>query len=94
MEVHKNVSFLWPPVLAAHDRKRLVAAEDLLALENLPLPTIHFCPANPINPFTLCRRQFPTKIAFLMEIRKAQGNSIVQVRIYLQSPFFPISMSK
>jgi hypothetical protein len=70
-------------------KEHCIAAEELLALENLPLPRIHFCPTNPINPFTLCRRQFPTKIAFPMKIRKAQGNYIVQVRIYLQSPVFP-----
>ena len=39
-------------------------------------------------PFTMCRRQFPVKVAFAMTINKAQGQSFETVGIYLSRPVF------
>ncbi|KAK1928086.1 hypothetical protein P3T76_016450 [Phytophthora citrophthora] len=39
-------------------------------------------------PFTLRRKQFPVVPAFAMTINKAQGQSIHNVGIYLESPVF------
>ena len=39
-------------------------------------------------PFTLCRRQFPIRVAFAMTINKSQGQTINHVGLYLPSPVF------
>jgi len=39
-------------------------------------------------PFTLCWRQFPIRPAYVMTINKAQGQTLENVGIYLQTPVF------
>jgi ATP-dependent DNA helicase PIF1 len=52
------------------------------------IPRIKLEPQNSDVPFTLCRRQFPVKVAFGMTINKSQGQTLQQVGIYLPNPVF------
>jgi len=52
------------------------------------IPRIDLHTADGVLPFTMCRRQFPVKVAFAMTINKAQGQSFESVGIYLSRPVF------
>jgi hypothetical protein len=51
------------------------------------IPRITIDPSEDI-PVNLYRRQFPVRLAFVMTINKAQGQSIINVGIDLRSPIF------
>lgn len=52
------------------------------------IPRITLTPSNLDLPFKLERRQFPVRLAFAMSINKAQGQSVKQVGLNLQSSVF------
>lgn len=52
------------------------------------IPRIDLHTPDGVLPFTMCRRQFPVKVAFAMTINKAQGQSFESVGIYLSHPVF------
>ena len=88
----KYVSFPWPPVAAAHNRKRheQCIATDVVALDKLSLyPTFSYVRQSLPVPFKLCRRRFAIKVAFDMTFSKAQGKALQSVAICLPSLFFP-----
>jgi len=45
-------------------------------------------PSSESLPIDLTRRQFPVRLAFVMTINKAQGQSIINVGIDLHTPVF------
>lgn len=52
------------------------------------LPRMTLAPKNPDLPFILRRRQFPVKLAWVMTINKAQGQTLFRAGIYLPDPVF------
>lgn len=52
------------------------------------IPRIDFIPINTTLAFTLRRRQFPLKLAYVMTINKSQGQTFEKVGIYLPNPVF------
>jgi hypothetical protein len=83
----KYVSFPWPPVVKAHDRKMLTVA--LLSRESywLLIRRIQLYPSDPTIPFRPCRL-LPIKIAFAMTINKSPGHAIKRTVIYPPSLVF------
>ncbi|XP_077199856.1 uncharacterized protein LOC143840327 isoform X2 [Paroedura picta] len=54
--------------------------------ETLFIPRIKLAPKDPDLPFTLCRRQFPLRLAFAMTINKSQGQTLSKVGLHLEEP--------
>ena len=54
--------------------------------KTLLIPRIHLCLSYPNIPFKLCRRRFPTKIAFVVAISKAQEQTLKRDGVYPPSP--------
>jgi len=52
------------------------------------IPRITLTSQDPFIPFSLCRRQFPIRLAFAMTINKAQGQTFGRVGLYLREPVF------
>ena len=52
------------------------------------IPRMNLDPSGESLPIELCRRQFPVRLAFVMTINKAQGQSIVNVGIDVRTPVF------
>ncbi|XP_077201143.1 uncharacterized protein LOC143841157 [Paroedura picta] len=52
------------------------------------IPRITLAPKDPDLPFTLCRLQFPVKLAFAMTINKSQGQTLRKVGLHLEEPVF------
>ena len=52
------------------------------------IPRISLCPSEQEYPFTLTRRQFPIRPAFVMTINKCQGQTVQRVGVYLPEPVF------
>jgi ATP-dependent DNA helicase PIF1 len=52
------------------------------------IPRIKLAPTNTGLPFTLCRVQFPVKLAFAMTINKSQGQTFTRVGLSLLDPVF------
>ena len=52
------------------------------------IPRLQLAPSDTGMPFTLCRRQFPLRLAYSMTINKAQGQTFEKVGLYLQRPYF------
>ena len=52
------------------------------------IPRIQLAPWDPNLPFRLSRRQFPVRLAFIMTINKAQGQTFEKVGVYLPEPVF------
>jgi hypothetical protein len=67
----KYVSFPWPPVVAAHNRKRLLehcqAAEVTGYGRTLLRPRIKFDSSDPTIPFKMCKRRFRKKKSLLLQ---------------------------
>jgi len=88
----KYVSFPWPPVVTAHNRKRLPehcqAAEVTVYRRTLLRPRIKFYSSDPTILFKMCRRRFRNKIAFAMKITEVQPQTITRDGICLKLPVF------
>jgi PIF1-like helicase len=52
------------------------------------IPRIRIAPSDADLPFQLVRRQFPVRLAFVMTINKAQGQTIPYMGLYLPNPVF------
>lgn len=52
------------------------------------IPRITLIPSDTRFPFTLRRRQFPIKLAFVMTINKSQGQTFERLGLYLPRPVF------
>lgn len=52
------------------------------------IPRISLSPSEQEYPFTLTRRQFPIRPAFVMTINKCQGQTVQRVGVYLPEPVF------
>lgn len=52
------------------------------------IPRIRIAPSDADLPFQLIRRQFPIRLAFVMTINKAQGQTIPYMGLYLPRPVF------
>ena len=52
------------------------------------IPRNTITPSDSNLPFTLCRRQFPIMLAFALTINKSQGQSLLNVGLYLPKPVF------
>ena len=53
------------------------------------IPRIPLCPSeDDVLPFTFKRKQFPIRLSFAMTIKKAQGQTIPTVSVYLPQPIF------
>ena len=91
----KYVRFPWPPVVAAHDRKRLarhcIAVAVIGATKTILIPRIQLCPSDPTVPFKLSKRRFPIKIAFAMTIDQAQGQ--IHHRLFFHIAKFYVTFS-
>ena len=85
-----SLGFLWWQhmiIRGLHDH--WTTEEAIGSWKTIPIPSIQFCPSDRTIPFKLCRRQFPTQIAFAMTTSKAQGQTLKRVRIYEPSPVSP-----
>ena len=79
-------------------RYRVISASDTLITASkisgvdvgriLLIPRINMQPSDTDLPFTLRRRQFPIRPAFVMSINKSQGQSFSKCGIFLPSPVF------
>ncbi|XP_021725126.1 uncharacterized protein LOC110692441 [Chenopodium quinoa] len=57
--------------------------------EHVFIPRINLRPSKALNyPFKFQRKQLPIKLSFAMTINKAQGQTLSQVGLYLNSPCF------
>jgi len=54
----------------------------------IAIPRIELAPSDINYPFTLRRRQFPIRVAFVMTINKSQGQTLDKVGLYLSQPVF------
>jgi len=52
------------------------------------IPRINLTTQGSRWPFVLCRRQFPIKVCYSMTINKSQGQTLLNVGIYLRKPVF------
>ena len=52
------------------------------------IPRLKLAPSDVSLPFTLCRIQFPVRLAYCMTINKSQGQTFDRIGIYLPSPVF------
>jgi len=52
------------------------------------IPRIRIAPSNADLPFQLIRHQFPVRLAFVMSINKAQGQTIPYMGLYLPNYVF------
>ncbi|XP_028801522.1 uncharacterized protein LOC114756750 [Neltuma alba] len=52
------------------------------------IPRLTITPSETSLPFTLCRRQFPVMLSFVMTINKSQGQSLLNVGLFLPHPVF------
>ncbi|XP_028775968.1 uncharacterized protein LOC114732794 [Neltuma alba] len=52
------------------------------------IPRLTITPSETSLPFTLCRRQFPVMLSFVMTINKSQGQSLLNVGLFLPRPVF------
>jgi ATP-dependent exoDNAse (exonuclease V) alpha subunit len=53
------------------------------------LPRIPLCPSDDeMFPFQFKRKQFPIRLSFTMTVNKAQGQTILNVGVYLPEPVF------
>ena len=50
------------------------------------IPRINLTTQGSRWPFVLCRRQFPIKVCYSMTINKSQGQTLLNVGIYLRKP--------
>jgi hypothetical protein len=76
----KCVGFPWPPVVAAHDRKRVndhCRAVKVIGSINITLmPRIQLCPSDPTIPFKLYRGRFLIKSLFLWQSIRRKGRRL------------------
>ena len=56
--------------------------------QEVMIPRITLQPSDSRFPFTLRRRQFPVKVAFVLTINKSQGQSLSRVGLYLPRSCF------
>ena len=56
--------------------------------ETVFIPRIGIIPAETQVPFKFCRRQFPIRLCFAMNINKSQGQSVAHVELDLRNPIF------
>ena len=71
--------------------RHAIAAEVLIGKskgEHVIIPRILLKPSETGLPFTLCRRQFPIRLAFCMTINKSQGQTLGKVGVLLRDPCF------
>ena len=52
------------------------------------IPRITLKPKDREYPFDWCRRQFPVRVAFAMTINKSQGQTLLNVGVWLNDPCF------
>src|ERR1700752_1711255 len=71
--------------------KYLIDAEILTGInkgKRVFIPRVRLTPSDTNLPFQLVRRQFPIKLSFAMTINKAQGQTILNMGLYLPKPVF------
>src|ERR1700752_2203757 len=71
--------------------KYLIDAEILTDInkgKRVLIPRVRLTPSDTDLPFQLVRRQFPIKLSFAMTINKAQGQTILNMGLYLPKPVF------
>jgi len=56
--------------------------------EKVHIPRINLTTQGCRWPFVLCRRQFPIKVCYSMTINKSQGQTLLNVGVYLRKPVF------
>jgi hypothetical protein len=74
--------------LASGGGSTCIAAEDIGCTQTIVTASIQLRPKDPTIPFTLCSRQFATKLAFAMTVSKAQRQTPKRAAIYEPSPAF------